>query len=294
MINIMKRLIFLVYAALFAMVATAQDLYVYSVIGKVEIQKDGSWSQLQKRMKLSADDVIKVDENSALSILDRKAEKVYSIGKSDAKKVSAVIDNVKGNQKSATSQFMAHASKSLFNGGSDKISHEAAGCTYRGDIIENDIAKTILAEQKGDKLAAINNANTDYAVTFEVIERATGKIAAPNVKLGDQAFFRIKNNSDKMLYVNVIDIDANGNLFDCLPIDEAHTLSHLMIPANSTVDLKEFPIEFAEPKGTDCMVLIAMEEPYDLRLVNKMLQTKGVEPSAKCAVGLYRKVFVVQ
>lgn len=125
-----------------------------------------------KRNPLQLNDVVRVGNNSALSFIDRKAEKIYSISQNNGQKVSELIANYKGKQ-SYAANFVSHASKSLFNGGSDRISHEAAGCTYRGDIVENDIAKAILAKHKGNELGSMNNANTDYAISFSILDRRT-------------------------------------------------------------------------------------------------------------------------
>ena len=82
----MKR-IFLtaIISTLFSMLF-AQDLYVYNVIGQAEKRENGNWVSLQKRNQLKMDDVVRVADNSALSIIDRKAEKIYSIPQTNSSK----------------------------------------------------------------------------------------------------------------------------------------------------------------------------------------------------------------
>ena len=60
-------------------------------------------------------------------------------------------------------------------------------------------------------------------------------------------------------------------------------------PANCTVDLNDYPIEFIEPKGLDCLILIASEEPFDLRMVNRILSTSVLDQNSKYPVGVYKK-----
>ncbi|MBO7507795.1 MAG: hypothetical protein J6T67_10495 [Paludibacteraceae bacterium] len=291
----MKKSFLIALLSMLVSLVCAQDIYVYSVIGKAEKQKDGKWVALQKRDPLQLSDMIRVDNNSALSFIDRKAEKIYSISQNNGQKVSELIANYKSKQ-SYASNFVSHASKSLFNGGSDRISHEAAGCTYRGDIIENDIAKAILAKHNGSPLGSMNNAKTDYAISFSILDRRTKAELEGVVALDSQAVFRIKNNSDTPLYVNILDINKNGEKYDCLPIDDATTMSHLLIPGNCTIDLTTYPVEFSEPVGIDNLILIATEVPYDLRQVMKYFDKADASKvqSSNYPVGVYCKKIEVK
>jgi|GEM_PF-234698 hypothetical protein len=291
----MKKSFLIALLSMLVSFVCAQDIYVYSIIGKAEKQANGKWVALQKRDPLLLTDMIRVDNNSALSFIDRKAEKIYSISQNNGQKVSELIANYKSKQ-SYASNFVSHASKSLFNGGSDRISHEAAGCTYRGDIIENDIAKAILAKHNGSPLGSMNNAKTDYAISFSILDRRTKAELEGVVALDSQAVFRIKNSSDTPLYVNILDINKNGEKYDCLPIDDATTMSHLLIPGNCTIDLTTYPVEFSEPVGIDNLILIATEVPYDLRQVMKYFDKADASKvqSSNYPVGVYCKKIEVK
>ncbi len=291
----MKKLIIAAIISLLAGVLSAQDMYVYNVIGQAERQVNGKWEPLQKRNQLSMTDVVRVADNSALSVLDRKAEKLYSFSQTNSKKMSELIANYKGKQ-SYTANFVSHASKALFNGGSDRISHDAAGCTYRGDIVENDIAKALLYKAKGKSFSDFNNATTDYQVSFELLDRETKQPLGASVKVAQQAIIRIKNASDAALYVNVLDIDGQNTKSVCLPIDDATTMSHLLIPGNCTIDLTLYPIEFAEPKGVDNLVLIATEVPYDLRQVKNYIEKVDAKTisDSKYPIGVYTRDILIK
>lgn len=291
----MKRIFLVAVMSMLCSMLFAQNMYVYSVIGVAEKQVNGKWQLLQKRDQLSETDIVRVGDNSALSVLDRKAEKLYSFAQTNSKKMSELIASYKGKQ-SYSANFVSHASKALFNGGSDRISHEAAGCTYRGDIIENDIAQALVFRAKGKSFDSYDNAATDYAVTFEVLDRETKQSLEGVVKIDKQAIFRIKNNSESALYINILDIDSQKNRSVCLPIDDATTMSHLLIPANCTIDLSTYPVQFAEPAGVDNLILIATEEPFDLRQVNNYLEK--VDPAAvksvNYPVGVYSRQILIK
>lgn len=292
----MKKTILAAVLSMLVGLLSAQDIYVYSVIGRAERQENGQWVMLQKRNQLKMDDVIRVADNSALSIIDRKAEKIYSIPQTSSKKISELIAAYKGKQ-SYAANFVSHASKSLFNGGSDRISNDAAGCTYRGDIIENDIAKSLIAKVKGaGSFDGFDNAKTDYQISFEILDRNTKSTLGAEVLVDNQAIFRITNSSDVPLYINILDINQLGEKYVCLPIDDATTMSHLLIPANCTIDLVSYPIEFAEPKGVDNLILIATEVPYDLRQVKKYLEKVDANAAATSnyPIGVYSKNVTVK
>lgn len=291
----MKKGFIIALLSMLVSMVCAQDIYVYSVIGNAEKQENGKWVALQKRNPLQMNDVVRVGNNSALSFIDRKAEKIYSVSQNNGQKISEIIANYKGKQ-SYAANFVSHASKALFNGGSDRISHEAAGCTYRGDIVENDIAKAILAKHKGSALGSMNNANTDYAISFSILDRRTRAELEGVVALDSQAVFRIRNSSETPLYVNILDINKDGEKYDCLPIDDATTMSHLLIPGNCTIDLTTYPVEFSEPVGTDNLILIATEVPYDLRQVMKYFDKADASKiqDANYPVGVYCKKIEVK
>lgn len=283
----MKKYIF---AALLCIceLAGAQNLIVYNVTGSAEKQDGTSWKPLARREVLQENDVVRVGENSALSILDKGSSKVYALKQGNAQKVAALIAGIKDNQNSASGKYFDHMVGSLFNGNSSTVSHNAAGCSYRGASIENDMARTIAFKQANNSLVGISNGTSDYDVRFDVIDRINGANLS-NVQIGKEAFFRITNNSDVDLYVNIIDVNAEGELYDCMPVDEGMTLSHLLIPAKSTIDLKDYPIAFAEPMGTDHLLLLAYPEPFDLRIVNKVLLTPGLSAAKSCNLGVYNK-----
>lgn len=290
----MKRYFVIIITAFLCGLVSAQDLYVYSTIGTAEVKKGGSWQKLKRRDAVSMTDMIRVADNSALSLLDRKAEKVYALSKTAEKSAQSAIDAVKDKQPSMSAQFFNHAMKSMFNGEADKISHSAAGCTYRGDVVENDIAKSLASKCNGAGLKTITNEKTDMAVSFEIIDRETGTVINNQTQVGTQSYFRLHNNSNTALYVNVLDLDAQGGSYSCLPMDDAQTMSHLLIPAEATVDLSEYAIEFTEPVGSDCFVLIAVSQPYDLRMVEKYLKSNPAPATNAMPLGVYKREMIVK
>ncbi|MCQ2191514.1 MAG: copper chaperone PCu(A)C [Paludibacteraceae bacterium] len=268
--------------------AGAQNLIVYNVTGSAEKLDGSNWKALTRRETLKETDVVRVGKNSALSILDKGSSKVYALKQGEAQKVGDLIGDIRSNQNSASGKYFDHMVGSLFNGSSSTVSHNAGGCSYRGAAIENDMARTIAFKQANNSLVKISNGTSDYNVRFDVIDR-NADTTLSKVFIGKEAYFRITNNSEVDLYVNIIDVNAEGELYDCMPVDEGMTLSHLLIPAKSTIDLKDYPIAFSEPVGTDHLLLLAYPEPFDLRVVNKVLLTPGLSAAKSCKLGIYNK-----
>ncbi len=288
----MKRLVSVASMLLMAAATFAGNLFVYSVTGSVEKKAGNAWQTLTKRAELQESDVVRVKDGASLSIIDKSAQKIYATGAVDGKSIGSIIKE-QGNASSASAQFVGHAVKSLFNGnGTDNISHSAAGCTYRGDIIESDIAKAILAKKNADEQFNVSNEKSDFGISFDLVDKKTGEIVVA-AKPGREVYFRIKNNSSKILYVNVIDIASDGQFAECLPIDDAQTLSHLLIPSNCVIDLEDFPVELTYPLGTDNLVLVACEVPYDLRQVNKFLKMPNIKADAKQQIGVYSRTIAI-
>lgn len=283
----MKKMFLVMALCLTQMASYAQNLLVYNITGSAERLEQGNWKPLTKRAQLNANDQVRVSKNSALAIIDKKNNKVYAIKETGAKSIDALIAGVSGNDKSLTVKFAEHAAKALMDGSSSNVSHNAAGCTYRGASVENDIAKTLIYKEKNTSLVQLSNAMTDYGVSFDLVDRKSGEVLPQQVNIDHEAYFRIKNTSNRDLYVNILDINPNGELYECLPVDDAMTLSHLLIPAQSTIDLTDYPITFTAPQGTDHLILVAYDEPFDLREVSKVLKTSGVQGNPSTVVGLY-------
>ena len=121
-----------------------------------------------------------------------------------------------------------------------------------------------------------------------LVDEQTGAEISGRAPMGRRFFFRITNRGDIPLFVNVLDIASDGSLYDCLPIDEGGTMLHLLVPGNSTVDFRQYPMEFSEPAGTDLLVLTASDRPFDLRRVAEALGMNRPADASPDGVGIFR------
>ena len=118
-----------------------------------------------------------------------------------------------------------------------------------------------------------------------LVDEQTGAEISGRAPMGRRFFFRITNRGDIPLFVNVLDIASDGSLYDCLPIDAGGTMLHLLVPGNSTVDFRQYPMEFSEPAGTDLLVLTAYDRPFDLRRVAEALGMNRPADLPACRTG---------
>ena len=252
----MKKLIWILLFAAVPFVCSAQNYLVYSRTGQVEYFADGEWKKLNRRDALKSTDEIRIGEKSAISIIDKKTENIYSYGQPGTVKVKSITSK----SSSAVGRYARQTLSTLVSGQTDKISYEA-------NVIYRDLSADLLLYT-----AFIDTSfQSAYKVQFQLIdEKPSQELESPT--LGTSFYFSIINNDQRPLFVNILAIDADGGVYDCLPIDEGLTMSHALIPAGSTVDLSGYPLITSDPVGRQDFILLAFDRPFDLRQIIRHLK----------------------
>jgi hypothetical protein len=237
--------------------AIGQEYRVASVTGDAFCYKQGTAEKLSPRQALSAKDTVYIGERSALNVV--KGDKLYSLRHNKDKETLGQV--VRSQERSAISRFAKSFITALMRGDTEKINHDA-------NVVYKDAASDMIV------YAALRN--EDYVsrlpLSMKLIDTKTGEDISSEVSVGQKFFFRIRNDSSWPLYVNVLDRDSEGGFYDCLPMDVAGSMLHLLVPAESEVDLAEHSMEFTEPAGTDRLILVGYGKPFDLRNVIKAFQ----------------------
>ena len=242
------RLKLLVLFFLIGSNAFAQKLWVYSVTGSAEKKDDSSWVSLQRSDILSLNDAIRTDRTSSLTILDRSNNKLYSFQSETPMSVKDVISSQQKNP-SLAKEFISYLWKSV--NGKTQEGAKRAGVVYRDRDNANLIASSL----------------TKYKVDIKLLDSESGNEIGNVVKIGQRALFKVRNYANIPLFVNVIDMDAAGNMAECIPVPDESYMPLLMVPANSEVILNNFPVEFSHPAGVDTLIPLAWHEPYDVKVV---------------------------
>lgn len=279
----MKHLFFVWAVIIFSsMGAGAQSYRILSVTGDVDVKSNGAWTPAGKRMELTSVQLLKIGKNSAVSILDQKEQKVYSYGKPG----ETDIKTITGLKTSAIKRFFANFSHTL-------AARDEAAVRFDANVVYKEIA----ADHNRDIYVAImdNNFRSDYPLTLQLINTSTGIEVINHARIGDRFFFRIRNYATEPLFVNVLSIDLSGEWTDCLPAEAGYTAPLLIIPAECTVDLTDYPMELSEPAGNNEFILIGRNCPVDLQQIIAMHQNAGEyswKPVSK--TGIYRKTITIK
>lgn len=258
----MRRLIFIIVATLLCTNLSAQ-YYVYETTGDVFIKVDDAWKQAYKTMMVQPSNLIRTERYASVVILDRGNDKLYTFQSTTPEALESLI---KG-QKQSSNTLLKEVSQELYvamfkgNDKSKDVSNYTSGVAYRDENVDSYIAQAL----------AYSRSNTD-AVSLCVVDEFNGEVL-PYARIGVLGVVEITNNTSENLYVNVIDFDSEGNISPIFPMDEHHTMTHLYIPANSVIRLKDYPVEFYEPLGVDTLVLVAYHKPFDIANVVRMLQS---------------------
>jgi hypothetical protein len=280
--------------------AQAASYVVYSVVGDVKIFDGKKNVTLTARKSVTDMSKLIIDAESAVTVLDEVHSKMYSFTTPGTNTVKQLIAKAKA-PKNLSKQYLSYMVKQLFSKESKNLSHpstymQATATSYRATSKDSFLLnklEAIFMKRSGNSVESSliqpqNKVESDLDVRFELISCATGLPVDRNVDVATSCYIRVTNSTDDPLYVNVLDIDANGNKYLVLPVDEAATCSHLFVPGNSTVSFKAEPFEFSEPKSKETFLLIATEEPVDFSILMNPIRGNG---GSTMKSGIYRMFY---
>ena len=280
--------------------AQAASYVVYSVVGDVKIFDGKKNVTLTARKSVTDMSKLIIDAESAVTVLDEVHSKMYSFTTPGTNTVKQRIAKAKA-PKNLSKQYLSYMVKQLFSKESKNLSHpstymQATATSYRATSKDSFLLnklEAIFMKRSGNSVESSliqpqNKVESDLDVRFELISCATGLPVDRNVDVATSCYIRVTNSTDDPLYVNVLDVDANGNKYLVLPVDEAATCSHLFVPGNSTVSFKAEPFEFSEPKSKETFLLIATEEPVDFSILMNPIRGNG---GSTMKSGIYRMFY---
>ena len=280
--------------------AQAASYVVYSVVGDVKFFDGKKNVTLTARKTVTDMSKLIIDAESAVTVLDEVHSKMYSFTTPGTNTVKQLIAKAKA-PKNLSKQYLSYMVKQLFSKESKNLSHpstymQATATSYRATSKDSFLLnklEAIFMKRSGNSVESSliqpqNKVESDLDVSFELISCATGLPVDKNVDVATSCYIRVTNSTDDPLYVNVLDVDANGNKYLVLPVDEAATCSHLFVPGNSTVSFKAEPFEFSEPKSKETFLLIATEEPIDFSILMNPIRGNG---GSTMKSGIYRMFY---
>lgn len=283
-------------------IANAQKYAVYSVTGKAYMEQGGKFLPLPTRKYVTKNSRLKITSESAVTILDEAKLKMYSFTREGTSAVGELIELSSQRTKSLTKQYMGYLVKQLFDSKTKKMAHpdtymQVTGTSYRAVSVDSlfmarivDIMNTGATNASTPEKEIVNNSSiiaSDLDVTLELVDPQTGKALPKDIKPNTACYVRVRNNTNETLYVNVLNIDAKGNKYLVLPMDEEATCSNLLVPASCTVGFKTEPFITSDIPSEDAFLLVATEEPVNFSILMNDI-TAGKHTGSKMRVGMSR------
>lgn len=299
-----NKIITILLTLLFALAINAQTYTVYSVIGDARIVEGKKSTPLPVRKQIDSKTRLYIGSESSVTVLDEKNNKLFSFSAEGTFSVGNLIARASNKAKTISKQYMSYLVKQLFSDESQRMSHpntymQVTATSYRSATNDSMLIQRIaqilphgegtsIEQQlcKSDDILA-----SDMDVKFELISCDTGFEIKDRVERNTGSFVRVHNNTDEILYVNVLDIDEKGNKYLVLPVDEAATCAHLLVPPMSTVSFKSEPFIFSEEPMKETFILFATQEPVDFSILMTPIKS-GTGKSMKS--GFYRNTYLVQ
>ena len=282
--------------------AYAQKYAVYSVAGKAYIEQGGKFVPLATRKYINKNSRLKITKESAVIILDEAKLKMYSFTREGSSTVGELIDLSAKRTKSLTKQYMGYLVKQMFDSKTKKMAHpdsymQVTGTSYRAGSVDSlfmarvvDIINSGTSPGASPEKEIVNASNmfaSDFDVTLELVDPQTGKALPREIKPNTACYVRVRNNTNETLYVNVLNIDAKGNKYLVLPMDQEATCANLLVPASCTVGFKTEPFITSDVPSEDAFLLVATEEPVNFSILMDNI-TAGKLSGSKMRVGLSR------
>lgn len=249
----MHKKIFLLVLFLMALSVMAQNLQVFAINGGAERLEGKDWKTLVKGQPLEGSDRVRTTPHGSLTLLDNERRKVYAVQSNKGGTVEALVGTQRARAKSLTAEAFAEVKRSMFSQQGDRY-NTRGGVTYRGGNTDELLAAWI----DQHVTSSYNIQRPTFAVKLHITDPITHK-SVDNVNVGGTVELTAENESDEVLYVGVIDIDAEGTW-------SAVSEGCELLPPHSAVTLP-YPVEFFEPRGTDHLLLVAYPEPFDLQRV---------------------------
>ena len=302
----MRNRIILLLLALMPLTLVAQSYTVYSVVGTARWNNGKTKVPLKARKVLSDNTKLQIGEESAVTVIDEKNAKMYSFTSAGTNTVADLIKGLKGNTKSLSKQYLSYVIKQLFSDDSEKMSHpntymQATATAYRSSsndsLLLNQLGRHFAIDGPIDKSVESTlvdpdaDPDTDYDVEFELIDCATGLPLGEQIAPNTSCYLRVTNQTTELLYMNLLDIDRQGNKYLVLPMDAAATCAHLLVPAMSTVSFKKEPFIFGDEPSEETLLLMAVREPVDFSIVMDHIKTGG---KSTMRLGLNRRFYQVK
>jgi len=297
-------MLLLLVPAISTSAATTKEYVVYNVVGKAFLVEGKKQTELHASVRLKPSSFIKIEEESAVTLLDEKNSKMYSFTKKGTKTIKELINAAKS--KNLSRLYVQYLLKELTDVSNKKMVHpdsymQVAATVFRSENNEKQFVNELfnLLTAMGNGTDCVENLlvdetsslSTDLDVNFDLVSCTTGNVISKEVAGDCACYVRVKNRTKNPLYVNVLNIDKDGNKYLVLPMYENLSCANLFVPADCTVSFSNEPFIFPEGPSDETFVLFASEEPVNFSVLMSPIKREG---EGKMNVGTFRQFYQVK
>lgn len=243
--------------------------FAFAVNDSVQHRSSRGWQAIQKGDPLSATDSIRMGRYASLSVLDDQAKRIYSLQTSRPALLSDLMRSAESTCSSNIARY-AKAILRIFRSQEEESLLGSAGVSYRDAAADRAVADLLRQRMSGRAWSVAPVLASDYRMELQAVSLDRSEVCQV-VREEERVRLLVSNHSNQALFVAVLDVDAGGVPQLLLPQDMNEMISHMFIPAYSTVMLPDV-LSFA-PAGIDHLYLIAYEEPFDMQQVLNLLQS---------------------
>lgn len=258
----MKKTILILLAALLALSLSAQSRYsVYKTRGSVRIcpKSETDWVDVTWNRVLQLGDLLHLEERSSITILDSSNSMLYMYEKVGECTVMEAVRAVRDKAGSLTCAVLAEMKRDI-KGSPAEATYDVVGVSYRGqDSVAYTDSLAVSLRQVASR--GVNNA----------------QLALQLVPEEDAMLFRLRNNADTPLYINVLRI-SSGELTVCLEFDGKEGSEGLLLDTGTEILLDQYP--FLVQDGANYLVYGTLRY-YDTRSLQRALRRSDTGEALK-------------
>lgn len=243
------RQIFLLTFLLLAITAHTQQnakFEIFKVIGHVvnaSNQKD-----VKRGEAVEAKDKLIIGKDSKAGILDRQQHRIYYTQNPGTYSVASIVQKAKRKADNAVAAVNSEALNQLNNEGKQP---KVRGVAYRGAEADNGYLQSV-----SNAICDISKATPEEAIRLEAINE------------DDAFYFSMTNDTDSLIYVNVISVRPDGMPQLCLSVGMTDNQPYVSIAPHSELTLPEFEFFNCEPVD---YYMFATFDPVDTQALSLLL-----------------------
>ena len=229
------------------------DYVVYDCTTEARIYRQDAkkWDTLNKGEHVNANTLINARTKSALKILDKNSNLIYSNVNTGNQRVSEIVKSSVKRANSTLKNLNGQIAQNI-KGGTQGSKNPIYGATVRGN----------------EELSMLDSLY--YSVYNGIVNpRASESILATKVAVDNETFyFSITNNSGSEYYITFIHGNSNG-IKTCIP-DDLYKYDIVAVSPNTTIELRDFV--FANDDSDRSYYIVASAKAFNLKPIASALK----------------------